>query len=50
MVKNKTLIEPKIVYKKGKVQEVIFSWRDFQKILEIIEDVYDAKYIRQIKN
>lgn len=45
-----TISKTKIILEKGKPSEVILKWKDFQELLEKIEDVYDLSEIRKIKN
>lgn len=45
-----TITQPKIIFKSGKPTEVILKWRDFQEILEKIEDIHDLSQIRKIKS
>lgn len=44
-----TIAKPKIVFEKGQPSEVILSWKDFQEILEKIEDMRDLAEIKKIK-
>lgn len=46
----RTISKPKIVLEKGKPSEVILKWKDFQELLEKIEDVYDLSEIKKIKS
>lgn len=46
----RTISKPKIVLEKGKPSEVILKWKNFQDLLEKIEDVYDLSEIKKIKN
>jgi hypothetical protein len=43
------LTKPKIVVKNGQPTEVILKWKDFQELLEKIEDTYDLSEIKKIK-
>lgn len=45
-----TITQPKIIFKSGKPTEVILKWKDFQEILEKIEDAYDLSQIKKIKS
>lgn len=45
-----TITQPKIIFKSGRPAEVILRWRDFQEILEKMEDVYDLSQIKKIKS
>jgi len=45
-----TISKTKIILEKGKPSEVILKWKDFQELLEKIEDIYDLSEIRKIKN
>ena len=45
----KTLTKPKIILENGKPSEVILKWKDFQELLEKIEDAYDLSEIKKIK-
>lgn len=45
-----TITRPKIIFKSGKPAEVILRWRDFQEILEKMEDIYDLSQIKKIKS
>ena len=45
-----TISKTKIILEKGKPSEVVLKWKDFQTLLEKIEDVYDLSEIRKIKN
>ncbi len=44
-----TFKNPKIILENGKPSEVILKWKDFQELLEKIEDVYDLSEIKRIK-
>ena len=44
-----TLTKPKIILENGRPSEVILKWKDFQELLEKIEDIYDLSEIRKIK-
>jgi len=46
---TQTLTKPKIILENGKPSEVILKWKDFQELLEKIEDVYDLSEIEKIK-
>ena len=46
---NQIFIKPKIILENGKPSGVILNWKDFQEILEKIEDIYDLSEIRRIK-
>jgi hypothetical protein len=46
---TQTITKPKIILKNGKPSEVILRWRDFQELLEKIEDVYDFSEIKKMK-
>lgn len=47
---NKLIItKPKIVLEKGKPTEIILRWKDFQELLEKIEDFYDLTEIKKAK-
>ncbi len=46
---TKTITKPKIILKNGKPTEVILKWKDFQELLEKIEDFYDLSEIKKIK-
>ncbi len=45
----KTLTKPKIILEDGKPSEVILKWKDFQELLEKIEDIYDLTEIKKMK-
>lgn len=45
-----TITQPKIIFKSGKPAEVILRWKDFQEILEKMEDVHDLSQIKKIKS
>ncbi len=40
--------KPKIILERGKPSGVILKWKDFQEILEKIEDIYDLSEIKKI--
>lgn len=44
------LTKPKIILENGKPSEVILKWKDFQELLEKMEDVYDLSEIKKLKN
>jgi len=44
-----TLTKPKIILEGGKPSEVILKWKDFQELLEKIEDIYDLTEIKKMK-
>ncbi len=46
---TQTITKPKIILKNGKPTEVILKWKDFQELLERIEDFYDLSEIKKIK-
>ncbi|OGM90436.1 hypothetical protein A3J77_00335 [Candidatus Wolfebacteria bacterium RBG_13_41_7] len=43
-----TFTKPKIILEGGKPSEVILKWKDFQELLEKIEDIYDLSEIKKI--
>lgn len=43
------LTKPKIILKNDKPVEVILKWKDFQELLEKIEDFYDLSEIKKKK-
>lgn len=45
-----TISKTKIILEKGEPSEIVLKWKDFQELLEKIEDVYDLSEIRKIKN
>lgn len=45
---NLTITKIKIIIKNGKSVEAILQWKDFQEILERIEDFYDLATIQKI--
>ena len=46
---NQSITKPKIVFKNGRPAEVILRWKDFQEILEKIEDIADLGEIVKMK-
>lgn len=42
--------KPKIILENGQPSEVILKWKDFQELLERVEDVYDLAEIKKFKN
>ena len=41
------LHEEYIVDEKGKRSAVILSWREYQRLLELLEDLADSQYIKE---
>lgn len=46
---TQTLTKPKIILENGRPSEVILKWKDFQELLEKIEDAYDLSEIKKMK-
>jgi hypothetical protein len=46
---NQIITKPKIILDNGKPTGVILNWKDFQEILEKIEDIYDLSEIKKMK-
>ena len=44
-----TLTKPKIILENGRPSEVILKWKDFQELLERVEDVYDLSEIKKLR-
>jgi hypothetical protein len=46
---NQIFTKPKIILENGKPIGVTLNWKDFQEILEKIEDIYDLSEIKKMK-
>jgi hypothetical protein len=46
---NKIFTKLKIIFENSRPTGVILTWKDFQEILEKIEDIYDFSEIKKVK-